>query len=60
MDKENTSTEHRLGEDIKFKTKIDISNGNNSTFCRNETEKERSLKEMQVSIEVAPSVEHVF
>eukprot|EP00105_Crassostrea_gigas_P009663 XP_011424702.1 PREDICTED: transmembrane protein 26-like [Crassostrea gigas] len=61
MEKENISTEHRPGDDIKFKTKIDISNGNNSTFCRNETEKERPLKEIQVSTEVAaPSVGNVF
>lgn len=59
MDKEHLSTEHRSGEDIKFKTQINISNGNNSTFCKDETDKERSHKEMQVSAEVAPSVGNV-
>lgn len=59
MYKENISTEHMSGDDIKFKTQINISNGNNSTFRKDGTEQERSHKEMQVSAEVAPSVGNV-
>lgn len=40
MEQENILMEYRFGDDIKFKIKIDILNGNNLIFCRNEIEKE--------------------